>query len=69
MIQIEGYSIEQYPKQNTIIIKLPQTLGTCTSTVGAIAYRREVLNDDELATFLHLIRTYFEKEQNEWLKT
>lgn len=61
MIQIDGYTIEHFPKQNRIIIGLPQTMSTATSTVMPIAERRQSISTHELSAILALTKTCFEK--------
>lgn len=61
MIVIEGgYSVEEYPKQNKIVIGLPQTLSTCTNSVGQISNRRDVLDSKELSAIAFLVKTFYE---------
>lgn len=60
MLLLDGYTIEQYPKQNKIIINLPQTFTTCTTTTQPIQERRNSLNESELSEILYLVKSYFE---------
>ena len=62
MIVSEGYSIEQFPKQNQIVIKLPQTYLTATNTVSSIENRRTVLSENELVSILSLTKAYYQIE-------
>lgn len=61
MIISEGYSIEEYPNQNKLVITLPQTLNTCVSTVGPIEQRKEKLNYVEKATILSIVKTVYQE--------
>jgi len=63
MIVIDGYSIQEYPKQNMLVIGLPQTMDTATSTRGYISNRRSVLSENELAQILTLAKSFFDLEQ------
>lgn len=56
IITNDGYAIEQYPKQNQIVINLPQTNSTITNTNGTIATRKEKLTTEELTLILTLVR-------------
>ena len=61
MIVIDGYAIEEYPKQNKIMIGLPQTMYNITSTNIPIADRRKKLDDEELAMVLAIVRQLYTK--------
>lgn len=60
MIISNGYTIEQYPKQNMIVIGLPQTMITATSSVGHIVNRKTELSDDELTILLAAVKLLFQ---------
>lgn len=61
MIVIDGYAIEEYPKQNKILIGLPQTMDNITSTNIPIGSRRKKLDDEELAMVLAIVRQLYTK--------
>lgn len=56
IITNDGYAIEQYPKQNQIIINLPQTDGSLTNTIGTISTRKIELTANELSMVVNLVR-------------
>ena len=58
MTVIDGYSITQYGNQ--IVITLPQTWDTLTTTVTPIADRRKVLTDLEEAALLTAVKAMLE---------
>ena len=60
MIIIGNYSIEQYPKENKIVINLPQTLETLTTTAAAMEYRRMLLTENELAAILVAVKEMYD---------
>lgn len=60
MLMSDGYSIEQYPKQNRIVITMPQTMRTVTNTVGVIGERKDKLTDTELIAILSVAKMCFE---------
>ena len=60
MIVIDGYAIEQYPKRNEIVISLPQTIKTCTNTVGVIADRKDSLSDVEQTIILTIVKSIYQ---------
>lgn len=60
MIKIEGYSIQEYPKQNKIVICLPQTMETCTNTVEEIRERKDVLSDIEQSIILTIVKSIYQ---------
>lgn len=62
MVIMCGYSIEEYPKQNKIVIGLPQTMETCTSSTGYFGKRRRKLNDSELASIISFVEYLYQKE-------
>lgn len=60
MIVVEGYEIQEYPKQNRIVISLPQTVKTCTNTVGIIADRKDSLSDVEQTIILTIVKSIYQ---------
>lgn len=52
----DGYSIEQYPQKNQIIINLPQTDLSITNTIGTISTRKARLTANELTMVINLVR-------------
>lgn len=61
MIVSDGYSIEYYPKRNTIEIVLPQTLKTITNTVQMVTNRRTDITELELTAILVVVMTMLER--------
>lgn len=59
MININGYTIQDYPNQNKIVIGLPQTPETATSTIGGIVNRKRELTQDELIQILTYTMQYY----------
>ena len=57
---IDGYSITQYPKENRIVITLPQRLDTPVSTILPVSERRMMLSDAEEAALLVAVKAMFE---------
>ena len=62
MIENEGYTIEQYPNHNRIIITAPQTWKTITSTLTTPVQRRVKLSENELSILLLAAKKMYEKE-------
>ena len=60
MIICDGYSIEQYPLQNRIVITLPQTVHTVQDTNTIPQNRRVKLTSIELAAILVAIKGMYE---------
>lgn len=60
MIKIEGYSIQEYPKQNKIVIFLPQTIKTCTNTVREIEERKDELSNMEQSIILTVVKSIYQ---------
>lgn len=60
MIIIGGYNIEQYPKENKIVINLPQTFETLTTTVTPTERRRILLTENELAAILVAVKGMYD---------
>lgn len=61
MIVSDGYSIEYYPRRNTIEIVLPQTRATLTNTVSMVTNRRTDINEVELSAILAAVKAIFER--------
>ena len=57
---IDGYSITQYPKENRIVITLPQRLDTPVSTILPVSERRMMLSDAARDFYVWVMR-YAEK--------
>lgn len=62
MIVIGGYSIEQYPLQNRIVITLPQTVHTVQDTHTIPQNRRVKLTSDELTAILVVVKGMYERK-------
>ncbi len=60
MIVSDGYTAEYYRKRNEIVITLPQTLDTLTSTSAPIASRKTTVTSDELAVILEVVKKMME---------
>ena len=65
MIVSDGYSIEYYPKKNTIEIVMPQTLTTLTSTVAMVSNRKTVLTEAEEVAILSVVKAIVERRTDE----
>lgn len=59
MIVSDGYTIQEYSKQNKIVITLPQTIKTCTNTVGEIEDRKDSLSDIEQTIILNIVKSIY----------
>lgn len=62
MIVSDGYSIEYIPKRNQIVIGLPQTMTTISSTVAMISNRRTYITETEEAAILAVVKAIMEGE-------
>lgn len=60
MTTIDGYTINQYPTRNAIVITLPQRWDTLTNTFVPITDRRIALTDAEEAALLVAVKAMFE---------
>ena len=60
MIVCDGYSIEQYPLQNQVVITLPQTVHTVQDTHTIPQNRRVELTSNELTVILVAIKGMYE---------
>ena len=56
----DGYTINQYPKRNAIVITLPQRWDTLTNTFVPVSGRRIALTDAEEAALLVAVKAMFE---------
>lgn len=65
MIVIDGYSIEQYPLQNRIVITLPQTVRTVQDTHTMPQNRRVKLTSNELTAILVVVKGMYEGKGEE----
>lgn len=63
MIMIEGYSLCYYPKENRIIISLPQTEETIESTMYIPVDRRVAVSHRELIPVLEKVVDIFERKE------
>ncbi len=59
MIVSDGYTAEYYRKRNEIIITLPQTMETLTSTAAMIVNRKDI-TDAELIAIISVVRAIVE---------
>lgn len=60
MIYVDGYSIEQYPQQNRLVITLPQTVHTVQDTQAILQNRRVKLTSNELTAILVAVKGMYE---------
>ena len=60
MIVCDGYSIEQYPPQNRIVITLPPTIHTVQDTRMVPQNRRVELTSNELTAILVAVKGMYE---------
>ena len=65
MIICNGYSIEQYPLQNRIVITLPQTVHSLQDTHTMPHNRRVKLTSDELTAILVVVKGMYEGKGEE----
>ena len=61
MIICEGYSVKYVPKDNQIIITLPQTFKTINNTIQMINDRKMDITDDDLALIITLVKYICER--------
>ena len=62
MITTDGYDLIQYPKENRIVIVLPQTASTMTNTVAPVSERKYKLTAQEEVIILTMVKHLFEVE-------
>lgn len=60
MITANGYTLAQYPKNNLVVITLPQTGNTLTNTTKTLSNRRDVLTEEEEAILLGAVIEMYE---------
>lgn len=65
MITSDGYLIYQEINKNRLVICLPQTLATLTSTVGQLSDRRKSLSVEEEAAILAIVKEFYKDKTNE----
>ena len=61
MIVMDGYNIVQYPKENRIVITLPQTLNTMNNTVTPVSERRQRITAEEETILLTIVKDMYER--------
>ena len=61
MIICEGYSVKYVPKDNQIIITLPQTFKTITNTVQMVTDRKMDITDDDLCLLVAVTKYICER--------
>lgn len=61
MIENNGYILNYKPKENQIVITLPQTVSTLTNTVSPVVERRIDISHEEEAVILNVVKSIFEK--------
>lgn len=61
MIVSEGYSVKYVPKDNQIIITLPQTFKTINNTVQIVANRKVDITDDDLCLLVEMTKYICER--------
>lgn len=63
MITKDGYTIEFYNKQNQVVITMPQTIETLTSTTAMVSNRKN-LDSGDLKAILVLVKTLCERTES-----
>lgn len=61
----DDYLIRYYKKHNQVVITLPQTMETMTSTRTPYHYRRVDVSDEELTLILNVARMIFNRKEKE----
>lgn len=56
MIVSDGYTVEYAPKNNQIVITLPQTFKTINNTVQRVTSRKVDITGDDLALIMSLVK-------------
>jgi hypothetical protein len=64
MTTSDGYTIEQYPEKNAIVITLPQRWDSLTNTIVSVSDRRKTLTDVEEAALLAAVKAMFKNDQS-----
>lgn len=63
MITSDGYTIEFYPQSNQVVITMPQTLKTLTSTAVMVSNRRD-LDSGDLKAILAMVKAMCERKES-----
>lgn len=61
MIVSKGYSVRYVPKDNQIIITLPQTFKTINNTIQMVTDRKMDITDDDLGLIMSLVKYICER--------
>ena len=61
----DGYTIQQYPEKNAIVITLPQRWDSLTNTLVPVSDRRATLTDLEETALLVAVKAMFENGKDE----
>lgn len=61
----DGYTIQQYPEKNAIVITLPQRWNSLTNTLVPVSDRRATLTDLEETALLVAVKAMFENGKDE----
>ena len=61
MIASDGYSVEYIPKNNQIVITLPQTFKTINNTVQMVTNRKTDMADDDLVLLISVTKYICER--------
>ena len=56
MIVSDGYTVEYFPKNNQIVITLPQTFKTISNTVQMVVNRKVDITNDDLVPIMSLVK-------------
>ena len=56
MIASDGYTVEYFPKNNQIVITLPQTFKTISNTVQMVVNRKVDITNDDLVPIMSLVK-------------
>ena len=62
MVSCEDYLIRQDPKNNRIVITLPQRYQSVTNTVTPISDRKEMISASAEAVILQLVKHFYESD-------
>lgn len=65
MIISNGYSLSYHPNENQIIINIPQTMSTATTTALPIEDRKTVIEESDLTLLLTITRIIFKNFEAE----
>ena len=63
MIISDGYSIEFFRNRNQIVITVPQTMESLTSTVAMVSNRRTYLTESEMMALLWYVKAIMERRE------